>query len=703
MTRFLLAGLLYLTVTTAYAQVQCGNPVSGSDAKYAEDYARNVTRPLIEHNAGGLGPILWAYIAGQARGESLGHMRDQDGNFIPKPNNNLWNVQTPETKECSSTTAVGCLKHNLEKPFAANKEAAPVGQCWSENGNPMQWVKVCFPSYPTLESAADAYLTQRPNYTKDLQSLAKGNPTREAFFNALKGAYWSDQATKPDYKKDTLDAIDRVLQGLATLRQKDTHALAGASAEINAWCAQAGVGDAAERKALSDKQDKLVASLAAVSKVCSAEAGASPPATNPSIGTCRMQAPPPPAPVPAPGGGQAPAGGAKGTGEPHYRLPGGQTLTTQRAGEFWLLDASDGTRIQVRQSPWRESRSVSAISAVAAQVGAHRVHIDVDGRVLIDGKPVAWQRKFVQYPIGRDAALGLWGNGERPSTVAILWTHGRVLRVHLRSSWLDLETGWTQGTRQDGESGLVGRASSTRDGQLIGRTGGKGLLPDRDQADAFVSSWRIAEKDSLFAYGPSQSFATFDLRDFPSAPAQPTAAELEAGRKACAQAGVPLDRLEVCAFDLTVTGNHEFLQSHLSETPPPAPPQPPAKPTNPALKAAFRLDVGHVVETLPNGRLHPITIGAGESRTYRIDANRGNKTVYLHVYTHDLSCLGESDFDGTTPGLQVFNAKGIAVSKAVEICSDTMSENVEPGDYYLVVQGAIAGGPVSFKVEAFAY
>ncbi|OAX67022.1 hypothetical protein A6R71_16750 [Xanthomonas translucens pv. arrhenatheri] len=566
----------------------------------------------------------------------------------------------------------------------------------------MQWTYVCFPSYPTLESAADAYLVPRLNYTKELQKLAKGNPSKESFFTALKGSRWSDQALSPDYEKDTLDAIDRVLQGLATLRQTDTQALAGASAEINAWCAQQGMGDAAERKALGDKQDKLLSSLAAVSKVCSAEAGASPPAANPAIGTCRTQAAPPPVPIPAPSGGQAPAGGAKGTGDPHYRLPGGQTLTTQQAGEFWLLDAPDGTRIQVRQSPWRQSRSVTAIAAVAAQVGTQRVHIDVDGRVLIDGKPVAWARKFVQYPIGRDATLGLWGSRERPSTVAILWTHGRILRVQLRSSWLDLETTWAEGTRQEGERGLVGRASSTREGQLIGRAGEKGLLGDRDQANAFVSSWRIAEKESLFAYGPGQSFATFDLRDFPFAPTQPTAAELEAGRKACAQAGVRPDRLEACAFDLAVTGDQGFLQSHLPETPSPAPSNPPAKPASSAQKAAFRLDIDHVVETLPNGRLHPITIGAGESRTYRIDANRGKKAVYLHVYTHQLSCLGESDFDGTTPGLQVFNAKGVAVSKAVEICSDTMSENVEPGDYYLVVQ-ANAGDAVSFKVEAFAY
>lgn len=702
MMRYLFAMFLTTMGATAQAQVQCGNPGTGSDAKYLEDYARNVTVPLIEHNAGGLGPVLWSYIAGQARGESLGHMRDQDGNFMHKPNNNLWNVQTPATKECSSTTAVGCLEHNLGKPFAANKEVAPVGQCWSENGNPMQWVRVCFPSYPTLESAADAYLTQRPIYTKELQSLAKGNPSKEAFFQALKGARWSDQAAKPNYRTDTLDAIDRALQGLALLRQTDTQALAAASAEISAWCDRQGIGDAGERKVLGDKQDALLASLATVAKACTTEGGANPPAANPAIASCRTHAPRP-APVPAPSGGQAPGGGASGTGEPHYRLPGGQTLTTQQAGEFWLLDARDGTRIQVRQTPWRQSRSVSAIAAVAAQVGAHRVHIDVDGRVLTDGKPVPWQRRFVQYPIGRDAVLGLWGSGERPSTVAILWTHGRTLRVHLRNGWLDLETNWAQATPPDAERGLVGRASSTPNGQLIGRTGAKGLLADRDQTDAFVSSWRIAGKESLFTYAPGQSFATFDLRDFPAVPAQPTALELEAGRNACAQAGVQPDRLEACAFDLAVTGDHAFLQSHLPETPSSGRPNPPAKPTNPDQNAIFRPDLDHVVETLPNGRLHPITIAPRQTRTYRIDANRGNKTAYLHVYTHDLSCLGDSDFDGTTPGLQVFNANGIAVSKAIKICSDTMSQDVESGDYYLVVQGANAGAAVTFKVEAFAY
>ncbi len=158
---------------------------------------------------------------------------------------------------------------------------------------------------------------------------------------------------------------------------------------------------------------------------------------------------------------------------------------------------------------------MSIIAAVAAQAGARRVHIDLNGHVLLDGTPVAWTSKFVQYPIGRDASVGLWGVGEKPSTVAIMWTNGRVLRVHLRSSWLDIETTWAHANRKDGERGLVGRASSTREGKLIGRAGKHGLLDNRDQANAFVSSWRSAEKDSLFTYRRGASFATFDLRDFP--------------------------------------------------------------------------------------------------------------------------------------------------------------------------------------------
>ena len=271
----------------------------------------------------------------------------------------------------------------------------------------------CFPSYPTLETAADDYLTRRPNYTKTLKQLGKGDPSRDAFFNALKGAFWSEQAAKASYKTDTLDAIDQILRGLASLRQADTAALAATSSEIGAWCAQRGVDDPAERAALSAKQAALLKSLGSVGKVCSIPAGSAAPAPNSAIDTCRMEPDPPPSPPPAgPADDQKPTGQATGTGVPHYRLPGGQMLSTQRAGEFWPLDAPDGTRIQVRQVPWGQSRQVAAIG-----VGGQRVGVYADGRVLVDGAALEWTGRFHQRALGQDAvwAFGDRGSGRRRS------------------------------------------------------------------------------------------------------------------------------------------------------------------------------------------------------------------------------------------------------------------------------------------------
>ena len=702
MRRIAAALLLAALSFPAAAQVDCGAPLTGSDATYAADYARNVTVPLIDHNAGGLGPVLWAYIAGQARAESLANMKDADGGFVSKPNNNLWNVQTNATKACSHRTIVGCLANNRHPPYASNKDTAQERQCWDE-ANPMQWVKVCFPSYPTLETAADDYLTRRPNYTKALKNMGKGDPSRSDFFKALKAAVWSDQAAKAAYEKDTLDAIDQVLRGLSTLREADTASLTAASGEIDAWCAKGGVGDPSERAALSAKQAALLKSLGSVGKVCSMPAGSAVPAPNSAIDTCRMEPDPPPSPPPAgPADDQKPTGQAAGTGEPHYRLPGGQTLSTQRAGEFWLLDVADGTRIQVRQVPGRDSRQVAAIGAIAAQVGASRVGVYADGRVLVDGKALAWKGRFHQQALGQDAVVGVWGPRERPSQVAVMWRNGRTLRIHLRSSWLDVETTWARGTTAAGDQGLIGQSSSTSGGALIGRDGRRGQLASPEQADAFVASWRIRDKESLFDYRAGESAATFDLRGFPEKPAKPTREALETAGAACVAAGVPADRLEACAFDLAVTGSKEFLVSHLpvpSVFPKPSPePKAAQVGTYPAL---FTPDIANPLQTLPNGKRFDVSIGAGEQRTYHIDAKRGDPPVFLNVISNQLSCVAE-EVDGSKPAYQLFDARGRAVSKAKPTCSDLFTGDVEEDDYYLVIKGAKEGGPVEVSLEAWS-
>jgi len=93
-----------------------------------------------------------------------------------------------------------------------------------------------------------------------------------------------------------------------------------------------------------------------------------------------------------------------------------------------------------------------------------------------------------------------------------------------------------------------------------------------------------------------------------------------------------------------------------------------------------------------NGGLHPVTVGPSESRTYRAMPIAATKRSACKA-TQQQSCLCNSDFDGSMPGLQVPNLEGIAVSKAVEIRSYNMSKNIEPAAYCLFVRGVNADTP----------
>jgi hypothetical protein len=106
-------------------------------------------------------------------------------------------------------------------------------------------------------------------------------------------------------------------------------------------------------------------------------------------------------------------------------------------------------------------------------------------------------------------------------------------------------------------------------------------------------------------------------------------------------------------------------------------------------------------ECAANGGLHPVTVGPSESRTYRAMPIAATKRSTCKS-TQQQSCLRNSDFDGSMPGLQVPNVEGIAVSKAVEICSYNMSKNIEPAVYCLFVRGVNADA-MSFEVGEFAY
>lgn len=726
--RRLLPAILALACVPAYAQVQCPSPRAAGDPlrKINEGFTRNVTEPLIRNNVGGLGPVLWTYIAGQARAESLGGKVDPAGNHTVKSGNNLWNVQQDPKPGCAQTTIVNCKVSNQAKPLAASKAEAlksPIATpCWIENGQSMQAVTVCFPSYPTLKDAADGYLAFRPSYTGQLKAMAQaGAPGIDEFLQHLGATGWSSRMrADPDkYKQETRDNIDEALRGIAERRDSAESELAQTQQAIAAWCGeQGGADDPARRAALRQQQDALLERLALYDQVClrpSSNGSPTPtPRRNDAIDTCRKQdAAKPPAPSGVAPTGPTPAGGgadAHGTqhgggvvGEPHYIAPSGAVFSTQRAGEFWLLRSARDAQIQVRQEPWHGSASVAAVTAVAVRAGARRIGVYADG-VRVDGQALRWQGGFVQHDLGGGHALGVWGAQARPDVVAVMWADGSTLRVIPHGSWMDVDYRVMRGIDTAADAGLIGRADDDPRHDFVPRSGVPLVQPDAAGIDGFVQSWRIAARESLFDYAPGRDAASYDLRDFPRAPAAPSPAALAQAREACIGAGVAAFLLDACAFDLAVTGERGFLRSHQLGSQAlgriGAPAETAARRTGPAefFQARWTPDVDRAV-ALTNGHTRTVAVEAGQRTTYLIDIAKPD-VGDLFVLSHQMSCIGDP-YDGKSPGYQLFDASGRALSKALAICSDLYSGPIRPGKYYLVMVGAGSGEAVTVKFEAF--
>lgn len=721
--RTLLLAVLALACVPAYAQVQCPSPRAAGDPlrKINEGFTQNVTEPLIRANAGGLGPVLWTYIAGQARAESLGGKVDKAGNHTVKPGNNLWNVQKDAKPGCAQTTIVNCKVSNQAKPLAASKADAlksPVATpCWMENGQSMQAVTVCFPSYPTLKDAANEYLAFRPSYTEKLKAMAQaGTPGIDEFLQHLGATGWSSRMrADPDkYKKETHDNIDEALRGIAERRDTAERELAQNQQAIAAWCGEAnGADDPARREALKQQQDALLERVALYDQVClrpSANGSPTPaPTRNPAIDECRKPtaaAPATPPTVPASTGGPDGHGSKRGggaVGEPHYIVPSGAVFSTQRAGEFWLLRSTRGVQIQVRQEPWHGSDSVAAVTAVAIRAGARRVGVYADG-VRVDGRPLQWQGAFVQHDLGDGHALGVWGASTRPEVIALMWADGSSLRVVHHGSWLDLDYRLMRGVDTAGDAGLIGRADDDPRHDFVPRSGAALSQPDTAGIDGFVQSWRIGADESLFDYAPGRNAASYALRDFPRTPAAPTAAALAQAREACAAAGVAALLLDACAFDLAVTGERGFLSSHQLGSQAlgriAKPEAAAARETGPSVffEARWTPDMDRA-EALANGNTRNVAVAAGQRTTYLIDIVKPD-VGDLFVLSHQMTCIGDP-YDGESPGYQLFDARGRALSKALAICADLYSGPIRPGKYYLVLVGAASGAPVEVKFEAF--
>jgi RHS repeat-associated protein len=295
---------------------------------------------------------------------------------------------------------------------------------------------------------------------------------------------------------------------------------------------------------------------------------------------------------------------ARSAGDPHLVTFDGFHYDFQAVGEFVGARSDDADfEIQVRHSPRGESRSVSATTALAANLGGDRVTIRGDGPtpLRVNGAAVDLPSGGIELPRGGrvsqvpDGRYVLQHPDKASMAVVTIW-RGR----------LDVGVGVAD-SRRGHVLGLFGNADDNPDNDLVGPDGTPVPAKAGDHTAplyrVFGERWRVAQSASLFDYGPGTSTSTFTDLTFPDAVA--TAATLDAGVRdraaaVCRGAGVRAQPfLDDCILDVGLLGDPSYALSAataqtagLAQPARPAPATPSAPP-NPASPGGFTpLNVG---------------------------------------------------------------------------------------------------------------
>jgi hypothetical protein len=258
---------------------------------------------------------------------------------------------------------------------------------------------------------------------------------------------------------------------------------------------------------------------------------------------CEEEDPEPEVPGPSSDwGGDGDRGRGTSYGDPHIITYDGYRYSFQTIGEFWLTAATDGHfQVQARQGQI-PGRPLSMNTAVAMQVGGHRLAIyaqnapDDSSPVWFDGSP----RDLGAGPTTLPGGGVVLRVGDR---YQISWPTGETLQVSQTTmggaAFLTLspEVPRRAGTYQ----GLLGNLNRNPDDDLQIRGGAvvpaknayapvtqlvQGLIPApvpltqvqnaffEQLYRQFGDSWRVDAGESLFDYAPGQSTATFTQRRF---------------------------------------------------------------------------------------------------------------------------------------------------------------------------------------------
>ncbi len=245
--------------------------------------------------------------------------------------------------------------------------------------------------------------------------------------------------------------------------------------------------------------------------------------------------------------------------DPHLTTFDGRRFDFQGAGEF--VAAHDGDfQIQVRETPWPNSRTVATNTAVAANVAADRVEVRLlNGHLNLLVNGAATALGSASLPKGGKLVLGTYKHAD---LLAVDWPDGSYLLVTtFGTTSLTLLVSAAPG-HAGKLTGLLGNDNDDPADDLRVGAGAPITEANHDSLyPKYADSLRINQSGSLFSYDAGASTATYTDRSFPDKAPDPLPSAGWA-KAVCQQYGItdPVSLAE-CLLDVASTGSAEFVGS----------------------------------------------------------------------------------------------------------------------------------------------